>query len=61
MKKKDKAVAANQEADYIHDLQEQIESLKDNVTFVQDNINESQSSIMQIEEVKVSDRAAWCR
>ena len=47
-------MASNQEADYIHDLQEQIDSLKDNLTYVQDNINESQSSIMQMEEAKVS-------
>lgn len=35
------------------DLNEQIDSLRDNMGFIQDNINDCQSSIVDLEEFKV--------
>ena len=40
-------------APLLADLDDQLESLRDNVSYVQENINECQSNIVQLEESKV--------
>jgi len=49
---RERAVTRSKEESYIHELDDQIESLRANIDYVQENIAESQRNIVQIEETK---------
>ena len=52
-RRRERAVAENRPEEIVADLEEQMESLRDNVAYVQENINECQMNIVQMEESKV--------
>jgi Mg2+ and Co2+ transporter CorA len=53
LRRRDHALMSRQDASVIHDLEDQIESMRANIDYIQERIAESQTNIMQIEDSKV--------